>query len=79
MAVADGIIDFGTGFDCFDVKAHHGAAHIAPDATANRAQLAAVMATHGFKPYSEEWWHYTLVNEPFPETYFSFPITGAPN
>lgn len=74
---ADGILDFGTGYDCFDVKAHHGADGIEPHAAANREKLAAVMSTNGFKRYDEEWWHYTLVQEPFPDTYFEFPVTAA--
>jgi D-alanyl-D-alanine dipeptidase len=71
---ADGTLDFGTGYDCFDEKAHHGAAGINADASANRQTLAELMARHGFAAYAEEWWHYTLVNEPFPETYFDFPV-----
>lgn len=74
---ADGILDFGTGYDCFDVKAHHGAEGIEPHAAANREKLAAVMERNGFKRYAEEWWHYTLVDEPFPDTYFEFPVTAA--
>lgn len=74
---ADGILDFGTGYDCFDVRAHHGASGIAPDAAANRENLATLMESYGFKRYAEEWWHYTLVNEPFPDTYFDFPVTAG--
>ena len=29
----------------------------------------------GFNPYEEEWWHFTLANEPYPDTYFTFPVT----
>ena len=32
------------------------------------------MQVHGFEPYQEEWWHYTLADEPYPETYFDFPV-----
>ena len=32
---------------------------------------------HGFKPYDCEWWHFTLADEPFPDTYFTFPISHA--
>ncbi len=32
------------------------------------------MLKHGFKDYAEEWWHYPLINEPFPETYFDFVV-----
>ena len=60
-----------------DLKAQHGAAGIEPHATANRDKLAAVMERNGFKRYAEEWWHCTLVNEPFPDTYFEFPVTAA--
>jgi len=74
---ADGILDFGTGYDCFDVRAHHSASGIAPDAAANRENLATLMESHGFKRYAEEWWHYTLADEPFPDTYFDFPVTAG--
>ncbi|MCR4681671.1 MAG: hypothetical protein K5636_08710 [Bacteroidales bacterium] len=40
----------------------------------NRMILRRVMLKHGFKPYDCEWWHFTLVNEPYPETYFKFPV-----
>ena len=32
------------------------------------------MQTHGFEPYAPEWWHYALADEPYPDTYFSFPV-----
>ncbi|WP_371347393.1 M15 family metallopeptidase [Ancylobacter sp. IITR112] len=73
----DGTLDFGTGYDCFDVRAHHGAEGIASAATANRLTLKTLMERHGFKPYAEEWWHYTLADEPFPDTYFDFPVTAG--
>ena len=40
----------------------------------NRMILRAAMLRHGFKPIDEEWWHFTLKDEPFPETYFEFPV-----
>ena len=40
----------------------------------NRMLLRAAMLRHGFKPMSTEWWHFTLDNEPFPDTYFTFPV-----
>ncbi|MXO99473.1 D-alanyl-D-alanine dipeptidase [Altererythrobacter xixiisoli] len=70
----DGSLDFGTGYDCFDEKSHHGAAGITPTATRNRALLAEVLSRHGFKPYAQEWWHYTLREEPFTDEYFDFPV-----
>ena len=40
----------------------------------NRMILRNAMLAHGFKPYDCEWWHFTLANEPFPDTYFNFSI-----
>lgn len=40
----------------------------------NRMILRQAMLRHGFKPYDCEWWHFTLKDEPFPDTYFEFPI-----
>ena len=40
----------------------------------NRMILRRAMMHHGFKPYDEEWWHFTLRNEPYPDTYFTFPV-----
>lgn len=42
---------------------------------ANRMILRYAMLRHGFKPYNEEWWHFTLKDEPYPDTYFTFPVT----
>lgn len=75
---ADPTLDFGTGFDCMDEKSHHGNEAVSPVAQGNRLILKNIMERHGFAPYAEEWWHYTLTNEPFPETYFDFPVTARP-
>lgn len=40
----------------------------------NRMILRKAMMRHGFKPFDTEWWHFTLDNEPFPDTYFTFPV-----
>ena len=40
----------------------------------NRMILREAMLRHGFKPYECEWWHFTLKDEPFPDTYFNFPV-----
>lgn len=72
----DSVLEFGTGYDCFDDLAHHGATGISSEATANREKLKTLLERHGFKPYAEEWWHYTLANEPFPDSYFDFPVTA---
>lgn len=69
----DGMLDFGTGYDCMDPLSH-GNAKVGLVARANRAMLRDIMDKYGFDPYPEEWWHFTLRNEPFPKTYFNFPI-----
>jgi len=75
---ADSTIDFGTGFDCMDVKSHHGRTDIPAAAQFNRLMFKDIMERYGFSAYSEEWWHYTLKDEPFPDTYFDFPVTARP-
>ena len=47
---------------------------ITPEQFANRMILRNAMLRHGFKPLDSEWWHFTLRNEPYPETYFTFPV-----
>lgn len=67
-------LDFGTPWDCFDELSHTEHPAIGGEAAANRARFVAAMKRRGFSNYSREWWHYTLEDEPFPETYFDFPI-----
>ena len=64
----------GGDHDLMDVISHHGAKGIAPDAAGNRRCLRGVMEASGFSSYACEWWHYTLRDEPYPDTYFDFPI-----
>ncbi len=47
---------------------------ITPEQFANRMILREVMLKHGFRPFDGEWWHFTLKNEPYPDTYFNFPV-----
>jgi D-alanyl-D-alanine dipeptidase len=70
----DGSLAMGTTFDCFDGKSTQVASNITAEQNANRIMLANVMRAHGFKDYAMEWWHFTLEAEPFPDTYFDFPI-----
>jgi D-alanyl-D-alanine dipeptidase len=72
----DASLDFGTGFDCMDEKSHHGRADVPKVAQLNRLMLKDLMERHGFAPYPEEWWHYTLRDEPFPDTYSDFPVVA---
>jgi zinc D-Ala-D-Ala dipeptidase len=65
----------GGGHDLMDPVSHHGADTITPVEAANRRHLRAVMEACGFTSYDCEWWHYTLRDEPHPDTYFDFPIT----
>lgn len=67
-------VDMGTGFDWMADKSHHGAAGLTAQQEANRALLRGVMAWAGFAPYENEWWHYRLMGEPYPDTYFDFDI-----
>ncbi|MFQ6392576.1 M15 family metallopeptidase [Nocardia sp. KC 131] len=70
----DNILDFGTGYDCFDPAAHTASPAVGGTQRAMRTLLANLMDEHGFKNLPEEWWHFTLRDEPFPQTYFDFPI-----
>jgi zinc D-Ala-D-Ala dipeptidase len=72
----EGTLDFGTQFDCFDPLAGLHGRKISATAGANRQLLKAVMEKAGFKPYDEEWWHFTLADEPFRTTSFDFPIVS---
>jgi zinc D-Ala-D-Ala dipeptidase len=73
----DNSIDMGTGYDCFDSRSHpfHGA--VGGAQRRNRLALRSAMLDSGFKPLPTEWWHFTLREEPFPETFFDFPVRRA--
>lgn len=70
----DNSIDMGTGFDCLDPSAHFIAPTINLVAKHNRSLLREVMEKYGFTAYINEWWHFTLANEPFPEQYLDFDV-----
>ena len=70
----DNSLDMGTGFDCFSPLSHTANPSIGPTQRVNRALLKTLMEKHGFVNYDKEWWHYTLKNEPHPETYYDFPV-----
>ena len=67
-------IDAGSPFDLFDEVSHHGTDKINSEQLSNRMILKDTMQRYGFSSYSSEWWHYTLAEEPFPDTYFDFPV-----
>jgi D-alanyl-D-alanine dipeptidase len=67
-------IDMGTEFDYFDELATTISKQIKVRQRVNRLLLKTLMEKHGFENYPKEWWHFTLKNEPFPNTYFDFII-----
>ena len=67
-------VDMGGTFDWFGELSHPDYKDITPEQYANRMILREAMLRHGFKPLYSEWWHFTLRNEPFPDTYFTFPV-----
>ena len=67
-------LDMGSPWDFFDPISWVENNQITDQQRANRKLLASVMIIHGFKPLKEEWWHFSFTEEPFPETYFDFPI-----
>ena len=67
-------VDMGGTFDWFGEESHPGYKGISDEQYANRMILRKAMLRHGFVPYDNEWWHFTLKNEPYPDTYFTFPV-----
>ena len=67
----------GGDHDLMDPISHPGAKGIAPVEATNRRQLRSIMEACGFHAYECEWWHYTLRAEPYPATYFDFPLAHA--
>jgi len=71
---ADNAIDMGTGFDFFGDESHPQNEALPLEARCNRLLLQTLMAKHGFRGITTEWWHFTLIEEPYPDTYFNFPV-----
>ncbi|MFY0689722.1 MAG: M15 family metallopeptidase [Cyclobacteriaceae bacterium] len=67
-------MDMGTSWDYFSPDSWPSSDAVSKTQRQNRMLLQAVMIKHDFKPLKEEWWHFTLKDEPFPDTYFNFPI-----
>ncbi|WP_284322661.1 M15 family metallopeptidase [Dyella acidisoli] len=74
VRVPDNSLDFGTGYDCFNEASHPSFKNISAQAKANRLLLQSLMVDAGFVSIDTEWWHFTLNNEPYPNTYFDFPV-----
>jgi D-alanyl-D-alanine dipeptidase len=69
------LVPMGGGHDLMDAISHHDAPDVTPAEAAHRRHLRSLMESCGFSAYESEWWHYTLTDEPHPDTYFDFPIT----
>ena len=70
-------LDMGSPFDLFSEVSHPDCREISEEQFANRMLLQHAMCRNGFQPIDCEWWHFTLQNEPYPETYFNFPVSAA--
>ncbi len=79
-------LDMGGVHDWFGIESHPdyggnpetgeytGGVQITEEQFRNRMILREAMLRHGFKPYDCEWWHFSLADEPYPDTYFNFPV-----
>lgn len=67
-------LDMGTPWDYFGPRSWPASLEVTPQQRANRMLLQSLMVKHGFRPLAEEWWHFTLEDEPFPDTYFDFVV-----
>ena len=68
-------VDMGSPFDLFDPLSHPDNREVTDAQYDNRMLLQNLMVRAGFVPIDCEWWHFTLGEEPFPETYFDFPVS----
>lgn len=70
-------VDMGGTFDYFGELSHPDyTATLTEEQIANRNLLRDAMLRHGFKPLDTEWWHFTLLDEPYPDTYFTFKVSA---
>ena len=67
-------LDMGGTFDYFSEQSNFNYKHITKDQFNNRLFLRNIMIAHGFEPLKNEWWHFTLKDEPFKNVYFDFPV-----
>ena len=67
-------VDMGSPFDLFGEVSHPDYMGITDEQYRARMLLRNAMVRAGFEPYECEWWHFTLADEPYPDTYFSFPV-----
>ena len=69
--------DMGSPFDLFSEVSHPDYRGITEEQYENRMLLRTMMTRNGFEPINCEWWHFSLKNEPFPETFFDFPVSAS--
>lgn len=67
-------LDMGSPFDFFGISSHITYESLTDEQKKNRTLLQKTMRKYGFRSYIKEWWHFTLRGEPFPKTYFDFPV-----
>lgn len=67
-------LDMGSNYDFFGIVSWPNHPHISEVQKKHRILLQSTMIKHGFAPYAKEWWHFTLKNEAFPDTYFDFVV-----
>jgi D-alanyl-D-alanine dipeptidase len=64
----------GSAFDLLDARSWPTDQSVSTTARANRMMLQDLMRAHGFRGLREEWWHFTLNEEPYPDRYFDFVV-----
>jgi D-alanyl-D-alanine dipeptidase len=67
-------LDMGSSFDFFGPVSWPESTIVPPHKLAYRLLLRTLMIEFGFNPYAQEWWHFTLAGEPYPDTYYDFPV-----
>ena len=70
-------VDMGGPFDLFSEVSHPDYRGVTDEQYANWMLLRAAMERNGFEPYECEWWHFRLSDEPYPDTYFDFPVAQS--
>ncbi len=70
-------VDMGSPFDLFSPVSHPDERSITQEQYQNRMLLRNTMISSGFEPIHCEWWHFTLKDEPYPDTYFNFPVSSS--
>lgn len=69
-------VDMGSPFDLFSELSHPDSRSVTQEQYDNRMLLRRAMLRNGFAPLDCEWWHFALAQEPYPETYFEFPVSS---